>query len=218
MKSSRYAPVLGMVFISVICLSSFGSLQAAGDSESWSTPSDGNDTARLESERIMDLNRRATTDMNGTFSTPFGESLGTNPHPSFRARLRNRIHRLVISERRDWHRRAIGLDTRLSAIARNHSRDMSMNDFIAHTNQKGGTLADRYQSAGYSCQIPIRDDTKPGGGENIFWISIPTKSMTAVASAPRTSSWKCFRRKRAGGTRAANSNCMNVAVSANTGS
>jgi len=67
-------------------------------------------------------------------------------------------------------------DSDLSAVARNHSRDMAENDYFSHTAPDGDSFVDRYEQAGYDCAV--------GGGENIAMRgTIDEPSESAMASA-----------------------------------
>lgn len=185
MDSLQYSALLGLIFISAMYLPSGGSILVAEDSASWAPSSDNSEAILVNSREVMTNNTQPPPRNTARPGTTRGPSLPRNNDPSFSTRLRNSIHRHVNAERRNWGSRSITYDPRLAAIARNHSRDMARRNFIAHTDPDGGSLADRFKAAGYSCQIPIRNRAKRGGGENIFWISFPADSLTATQVASR---------------------------------
>ena len=83
--------------------------------------------------------------------------------------LEHRIHDLVNSERRTNHLRPLTLDSRLSDIARAHSRDMAARGFFSHKNPDGKDPQERANAAGYSCHSL---------GENIFQNNLYSRVTT----------------------------------------
>ncbi len=58
------------------------------------------------------------------------------------------MYRALNADRARHGLKALRLDTRMSAVARAHSRDMAANHFFAHRSARTGELADRVRSAG----------------------------------------------------------------------
>ena len=58
------------------------------------------------------------------------------------------MYRALNADRARYNLKALRLDSRLSALARSHSRDMAVNHFFAHRSPRTGELADRVRSAG----------------------------------------------------------------------
>lgn len=63
----------------------------------------------------------------------------------------------------------LAFDTKLGAIARYHSRDMTRNDYYAHESPGGETMEDRYQRFDYSCQVSTGGNQYLAGAENIAY-------------------------------------------------
>lgn len=61
----------------------------------------------------------------------------------------------------------LGYDAELAHIARSHSQDMHERDFFAHVNPDGEDVTDRYQQAGYDCQVSTGNGEYITGGENL---------------------------------------------------
>jgi uncharacterized protein YkwD len=83
-------------------------------------------------------------------------------------RLEQRIFERINDERESRKLPPLKLDSRLSAIAREHSRDMAAKGYIAHVNQEGLDPTQRAQSAGYKCSRVIGRVIYSGVAENIF--------------------------------------------------
>ena len=95
---------------------------------------------------------------------PRGQAI---PKPSISVQdLEQRVHSLINSERKARGLSALGLDARLSRIARDHSRDMASRSFFSHDSPEGHDFSFRYREQGYSCAIRI-GTTIHSGAENI---------------------------------------------------
>lgn len=66
--------------------------------------------------------------------------------------LEQRIHELISIERQNLRLPVLKLDSRLSDIARGHSRDMAVRHFIDHVNPEGKDPTKRGRAAGYECK------------------------------------------------------------------
>lgn len=89
------------------------------------------------------------------------------PKPSISVQdLEQRVHSLINSERKTRGLSALGLDDRLSRIARDHSRDMASRSYFSHDSPEGRDFSFRYRKQGYSCAIRT-GNTIHSGAENI---------------------------------------------------
>ncbi len=82
--------------------------------------------------------------------------------------LETEIHNLINEERSNYGLRALSFDNKLSDIAREHSRDMAVNNFFEHYNLEGQDPTDRANSAGYRCYKDYGSYYTEGIAENIF--------------------------------------------------
>ena len=87
--------------------------------------------------------------------------------------LEKEIHTLVNKEREKYHKYDIPelqFDTKLSEIAREHSKDMIERNFFNHINFDGDGPTERGISAGYSCYKPHESASyyAKGLAENIY--------------------------------------------------
>jgi uncharacterized protein YkwD len=83
-------------------------------------------------------------------------------------RLERRIFERINDERAHQNLQPLKLDSRLSTIARNHSKDMAANGYMAHVNREGRDPTQRAQAAGYTCSRVIGRMVYSGVSENIF--------------------------------------------------
>lgn len=81
--------------------------------------------------------------------------------------LEKEIHGRVNQERSEQGLQEIDFDDDLAEIARGHSKDMVSNGFFSHRSPTNGTLEERYESAGYNCQVGMSGSQYSTGGENI---------------------------------------------------
>jgi len=82
--------------------------------------------------------------------------------------LESEIHNLINNERQNNGLRALSLDSKLSEIARAHSRDMAQNGYFEHTNLRGQDPTDRANTKGYTCYKDYGSYYTDGIAENIF--------------------------------------------------
>jgi uncharacterized protein YkwD len=83
-------------------------------------------------------------------------------------RLERRIFERINDERARQNLPRLKLDNRLSAIARDHSKDMAAKGYIAHVNKEGLDPTERAQAVGYTCSRVIGRMVYSGVSENIF--------------------------------------------------
>jgi uncharacterized protein YkwD len=83
-------------------------------------------------------------------------------------RLERRILERINDERVRQNLPPLKLDSRLSAIARDHSKDMAAKGYIAHVNKEGLAPTQRAQAVGYSCSRVMGRIVYSGVAENIF--------------------------------------------------
>ena len=81
--------------------------------------------------------------------------------------LEVRIHELINIERHNAGLRPLVLDKRLSAIARDHSKDMAERDYFSHINPEGEDFIERYKKKGFVCRVRVGQSIC-AGAENIF--------------------------------------------------
>lgn len=77
-----------------------------------------------------------------------------------------RIHKLINAERARHGLNTLVWDRTLARIAASHSRDMARRDTLTHSGPEGQGFGDRYQRAGYACQVRIGNVTHTGA-ENV---------------------------------------------------
>jgi uncharacterized protein YkwD len=83
-------------------------------------------------------------------------------------RLEQRVFERINDERVSRKLPPLKPDSRLSAIARDHSKDMAAKGYIAHVNKEGLDPTQRAQAAGYKCSRVIGRVVYSGVAENIF--------------------------------------------------
>lgn len=93
------------------------------------------------------------------------------------------VHQKINEERTQRGLSKLDYSEKLEDIADKHSKDMSQNNYFAHTSPSGQTMSDRYEEANYICSIDTRAVVQQGA-ENIAqtWYQEPisTKSGTAL--------------------------------------
>jgi len=107
----------------------------------------------------IDFNEEENKDLE--INSPFQPIIDINS-------LEIEIHSLINIERINNGISALSFDTELSSIAREHSQDMSNNNFFDHYNLIGQDPTDRANSAGYSCYKNYGSYYTEGIAENIF--------------------------------------------------
>ncbi len=81
--------------------------------------------------------------------------------------LEIRVHELINAERRKAGLRPLAMNRRLSAIAREHSRDMALRNYFSHITPEGEDPLARYKKNGFECSIQAGSRIYLGA-ENIF--------------------------------------------------
>ena len=82
--------------------------------------------------------------------------------------LEQDIHKIVNQTRQSNGAQPINYDPKLADIARAHSQDMAMHQFLSHSSYEGAhNLNYRYTFAGYSCQAPAGAYEYSRSNENI---------------------------------------------------
>jgi len=82
--------------------------------------------------------------------------------------LENQIHVLVNAERTSQGLQPLQYDTQLADIAREHSKDMAVNNYFSHTNLEGQGPTERAKAAGYDCYKNYGSYYTDGIAENIM--------------------------------------------------
>lgn len=79
------------------------------------------------------------------------------------------LHDLINEQRRINGLSILEWDSKLSAIARQHSQDMATRNFFSHNSPEGCDPSCRYERNNYKCHIDLPDSYYiEGGAENIF--------------------------------------------------
>lgn len=101
-----------------------------------------------------------------------------------------------INDIRDKHKLSYLIDDRrLSIIARNHSNDMALNNYVSHHTPDGLSPTDRARKAGFECKSQAENGfTNIGIAENIQMSAIFTtyRETTINGVTERTYNWKSF--------------------------
>lgn len=88
--------------------------------------------------------------------------------PAFsKHQLEQRIHALINAQRQRFRLPALGFDTKLREIARQHSQDMARNAFFEHVNTRGENPTQRGKRQGYVCRRRLGNYIMEGVAENI---------------------------------------------------
>ena len=101
------------------------------------------------------------------------------------ADLERLVHERINNERVDRKLSALGLDRRLSAIARAHSEDMARRNFFSHVNPDGEDPTARGAHAGYECHKEFGRAVREGLAENLFQASLPRRMDEIVRASVR---------------------------------
>lgn len=95
----------------------------------------------------------------------------------------NEIHQLVNQERKKYGLAELWIDSKLSDIARGHSKDMAKRIFFSHETPEGKTPTNRGVRAGYNCRKNYGTYYTEGLAENIFKSHL-YKSITYYNGVP----------------------------------
>jgi uncharacterized protein YkwD len=90
------------------------------------------------------------------------------------------IHDATNKFREDRGRSPYDYQSRLAAISRNHSRNMAMKDFFAHTDHKGRGVGDRVDAYGYKGIV----------SENLIRFTVPDSWDAQQVGSHAVSGWK----------------------------
>jgi len=126
--------------------------------------------------------------------TPVLPAPQPKPDIDFEA-LAARVHELVNAERDLEKIAPLKLDDRLIELARSHSADMAVRDYVAHFTPEGLSPTDRAKKAGFSCTAQPFDNSFPLDiGENIFMSYLYTTYEIREVNdeEKRTYNWKDF--------------------------
>jgi uncharacterized protein YkwD len=82
--------------------------------------------------------------------------------------LEQQIHQLINQERQQYNLTLLTFDSKLSYIARQHSQDMALRNFLSHKTPEGTTPTERGNAAGYACRKNYGNYYTEGIAENIF--------------------------------------------------
>ncbi len=111
------------------------------------------------------INKFNTDDVNNIKNKTL-TTIGTNSVDIYE--IESKIIYYTNQERKNKSLRELKLDSKLSDIARNHSKDMAENDFFSHTNLKGDGPDERAQKVGYNIKKELGGGSyQIGIGENI---------------------------------------------------
>ena len=102
--------------------------------------------------------------------------------------LEKRIHNLINEKRNNNGISSLGFDDNLALIARDHSTDMSINNYFEHDNKKGEDPTMRGQNAGYTCRKDYGSYYTNGIAENIFQNNL-YDSTSYVNGIPVSHDW-----------------------------
>lgn len=109
--------------------------------------------------------------------------------------LSERVHELVNEERERQKISPLKSDKRLVELARNHSADMAVRNYVDHYTPEGKSPTDRATNAGFSCTLqPFSGDFSLDLGENIFMAYLYTTYEAVVVNGEekRSYNWKDF--------------------------
>ena len=88
---------------------------------------------------------------------------------------REEAHAAVNEARRENNLGELDWDTRLVKIAQQYAERMAEEDFYSHTSPSGEDFEDRYQQAGYNCEVDVGGDRYLTGAENIAYTYFQTE-------------------------------------------
>ena len=105
------------------------------------------------------------------------------------------VHKRINDERGKKKIAALKNTKGLVMLARNHSADMAIRNYIAHINPEGESPTDRAVKAKFECQTKSFDGVFPTGiGENIFMSYLYENYEVLIVDGveSRTYNWKSF--------------------------
>ncbi len=109
--------------------------------------------------------------------------------------LEERVHELVNLEREEKKIAPLSWQPRLVELARSHSADMALRNFVDHINPEGQDPTDRAIAAKFECKVKSFKGVFPTGiGENIFmsYLYENIEIVTTNGVEKRTYNWKSF--------------------------
>ncbi len=77
------------------------------------------------------------------------------------------VHQIANQQRQVTGVKPISYDTRLAEIARAHSQDMAIHQFLSDNSYEGNSLNHRYAFAGYNCQVQVGPYVYSTSNENV---------------------------------------------------
>jgi uncharacterized protein YkwD len=101
------------------------------------------------------------------------------------ADLERLVHDRINDERVNHKLNALGVDRRLSAIARAHSEDMARRNFFSHVNPDGEDPTARGKHAAYECHKEFGRVVREGLAENLYEGSPPRGTDEIVRASVR---------------------------------
>lgn len=81
--------------------------------------------------------------------------------------IERHVHNRVNSNREAEGLSALTHSDKLRQIARKHSEDMAEQGYFSHESPDGQDFEDRYEAAGFECEVEITGSRAVTGGENI---------------------------------------------------
>lgn len=81
------------------------------------------------------------------------------------------VHQIANQERQVTGVDPIGYDLKLAEIARTHSQDMAVHQFLSDNSYEGNSLNHRYAFAGYNCKVQVGAYVYSTSNENIAVVS-----------------------------------------------
>ncbi len=109
--------------------------------------------------------------------------------------LELRVHELINKERSKKKIAALAHTEGLVRLARSHSADMAVRDYVAHINPEGDSPTDRAAKANFECKTKSFEGVFPTGiGENIFMSYLYENYEVLIVDGieSRTYNWKSF--------------------------
>jgi len=132
---------------------------------------------------IMNIFPLNITNGNAQNNTKTFKEVFSNYHEINTFELEKEIHYLVNQERINNGLKALSYDEKLSDIARDHSVDMTTNNFFSHDNLRGQGPTDRASAKGYRCHKNYGNYYIEGIAENIYQNNL-YNSITYINSIP----------------------------------
>ena len=119
-----------------------------------------------------------------------GENSPNNSSPTVTPYgLEVRVHDLVNEERARYGLGTLMHVKGIADIARNHSQDMAINNYVSHVNPRGEDSTTRASRVGYSCRKEYESYYTDGLAENIYqtWLFSSTTTTTVFGAPVYTS-------------------------------